>query len=105
MTTASFFKKNGKFCKFQISGHSGYAEEGNDIVCAAVSSMAFLTINNLTDGFKIPCNVSLDQETTEIKCALVDETDDCGSTLIAGLYRELITLADDYPKFVRVIVK
>ena len=30
-----------------IKGHSGYAEEGSDIVCASVSSIAITTVNSL----------------------------------------------------------
>ncbi len=32
---------------FQISGHSGYAEEGSDIVCSAVSVLAYNTVNSI----------------------------------------------------------
>lgn len=32
---------------FSIRGHSGYAEEGSDIVCAAVSVLAITCINSL----------------------------------------------------------
>ena len=30
-----------------IKGHSGYAEEGSDIVCASISSIAITTVNSL----------------------------------------------------------
>ena len=30
---------------FQLSGHAGYAEEGSDIVCSAVTILVFNTIN------------------------------------------------------------
>lgn len=30
-----------------IKGHSGYAEEGSDIVCASVSSISITTVNSL----------------------------------------------------------
>ena len=30
-----------------IKGHSGYAEEGSDIVCASVSSISITTVNAL----------------------------------------------------------
>ena len=33
---------------FEISGHSDYSEEGSDIICAAVSSAAYMTANTLT---------------------------------------------------------
>ena len=104
MITASFSKKNGKFYKFRISGHSGYAESGNDIVCAAVSSMTMLTINNITDTFGISALADVDPEGPVIDFQL-NSNDERGCALIAGLEREISVLAEDYPKFVRVILK
>lgn len=37
--------------RFEISGHSGYAEEGSDIVCSAVSAMSQLVINTITEVY------------------------------------------------------
>ena len=88
MITASFFKSNGKTIGFRISGHSGYAESGSDIVCAAVSAMTMLTVNNISDGFGIPSTVSVEEASVNI--------------LIEGLKRELEALVSDYPKNIRV---
>ena len=41
-----------------IKGHSGYAEEGSDIVCASVSSIAITTVNAL---------LSIDEDCIEYK--------------------------------------
>ena len=39
MTTVKFtLNEKNEITGFNVSGHSGYAEEGSDIVCAAVSS-------------------------------------------------------------------
>ncbi|MBR6406807.1 MAG: ribosomal-processing cysteine protease Prp [Lachnospiraceae bacterium] len=38
---------DGQAQGFQISGHSGYAEAGSDIVCAAVSALAENTVNSI----------------------------------------------------------
>ena len=38
MTKVEIFNHDGRINGFSVSGHSGYAEEGSDIVCAAVSS-------------------------------------------------------------------
>lgn len=39
MTTVKFvLDDSGNVKRFTVSGHSGFAEEGRDIVCAAVSS-------------------------------------------------------------------
>lgn len=51
MITVSFFTdKDGNVTRVRLSGHSGYAESGSDIVCAAVSTLvqtAYLAIEDL----------------------------------------------------------
>ena len=42
MTNIQIQKQNGSIIGFIVSGHSGYAEEGADIVCASISSFAKL---------------------------------------------------------------
>jgi uncharacterized protein YsxB (DUF464 family) len=40
-------KVNIKEDEITIKGHSGYSEEGSDIVCASVSSISITTVNAL----------------------------------------------------------
>lgn len=59
----------GKIVRFSVKGHSMYAEEGKDIVCAAVSSAVWMAINGIekqrlaeifvkqSDGF-VDCTIS-----------------------------------------------
>ena len=50
MTRCEFFTEDDRITGFSVSGHSGYAEQGADIVCAAVSAvvtMAEATINDV----------------------------------------------------------
>ena len=49
MTKVVFYEKDEKLTGFLIKDHSGYEEEGYDIVCASVSSAAYLTANTLTE--------------------------------------------------------
>lgn len=50
MTVVEFFRCSDKTTAgFVLSGHSGMAQAGKDIVCAAVSSAAFLTANTVTE--------------------------------------------------------
>ena len=39
MTVIKIFKKNNQINTIECSGHSGYAENGCDIVCSAISSL------------------------------------------------------------------
>ncbi len=40
-------KENGHYKKFIICGHADYADEGEDIVCAAVSALVINTVNSI----------------------------------------------------------
>ena len=40
-------KSNNKIITIEATGHSGYADEGQDIVCAAVSATYLTTINGI----------------------------------------------------------
>lgn len=42
-------KRNGSYLDFSSRGHAGYAEKGQDIVCAAVSALIITTVNSLDE--------------------------------------------------------
>ncbi len=102
MIIATFLKKNGNYCGFHICGHSGYSEEGSDIVCAAVSSMAMLAINTISDEFGISAELNVDEDGPVIDFKL--KTDDrYASALISGFAREIAALESDFPDNVRLV--
>ena len=43
-------KENDKVNYIKISGHSGYAEIGSDIVCASISSICVTTVNAINEN-------------------------------------------------------
>ena len=48
MIKISFFTNDdNEITGFDFSGHAGFAESGNDIVCAAVSALVFTTVNSI----------------------------------------------------------
>ena len=47
MITVTVSKKNNSYISFTSKGHAGYAEEGQDIICAAVSTLIINTANSL----------------------------------------------------------
>ena len=46
MINISYKSKDNHINYVKITGHSGYADDGFDIVCASVSSIAITTIND-----------------------------------------------------------
>lgn len=50
MITAKIFRSShGTVSGFEISGHADYAEEGSDIICAAVSAIAYTAVGYFTE--------------------------------------------------------
>lgn len=101
MTKALFFRDDtGAFAGFSVKGHSGLSSEGSDILCAAISSMAQLVINTLTEDFGCKLEVFVDAEAAEIKAMLSEENNSLNAAraLINGFYRELSVLQKAYPK-------
>lgn len=45
MTKAIFKFDNNLFKSLELSGHSGYQDAGSDIVCSAISTAVFTSIN------------------------------------------------------------
>jgi len=54
MIKIEFYKKQNSIFKFTINGHANYSE-GDDIVCAAVTSVAWSTINGIENVAKVNC--------------------------------------------------
>ena len=47
MIRVKIFKNGSEVTGFRVSGHSGYKDAGEDIVCAAISVLAVNTINSI----------------------------------------------------------
>ena len=59
MIKAVLFKNSVGFTGFELSGHSGYAEQGSDIVCAATSACAQFAIAGIVETEKISCGYEI----------------------------------------------
>ena len=90
---------------FSVSGHSGYAEAGQDIVCAAISTavtMAEAIINDVC-GAKAKVRVKeADARITLTLPASCDEEETVQAAL-SGLMLTLISLREDYEDYIEVL--
>ncbi len=96
MITVTFFR-SGSFSGYEFSGHSDYAESGSDIVCAAVSSAAYLTANYITDSYGIDADVTVEDGYMKLTVNNAE-----ASILIEGLYRHMLQLEEQYEKEIKV---
>lgn len=70
MIKAIIYTKNNGLVGFEISGHAGFANAGEDIVCAAVSILATTTVNSLEAQLNQPPNYKVEEKTGYLKCCL-----------------------------------
>ena len=98
MTTVTFSER---FRSVTVSGHSGYAEEGSDIVCASVSSMVTYFCN-AAEALGAEARIRTDEKEGFLSWELASPHPEA-ETLARVLYAELRELGTQYPQYVRVI--
>jgi len=49
MISVKFLSRNNEIDEITVSGHAGFADEGEDIICAAVSVLTISILNGLTE--------------------------------------------------------
>ena len=59
MTTITFQSQGSRVIGFDVQGHSGYAEAGADIVCAAVTSAVRLVETTVNDVLGLAASVKV----------------------------------------------
>ena len=90
---------------FSVSGHSGYAEAGSDIVCAAISAvvtMAEATINDVC-GAKAKVRVKDEQARITLTLPVSCDEEETVQAVLAGMMVTLINLQEDYSDFIEVL--
>lgn len=95
MLKAVFFKENESFTGFSISGHAGYGTEGNDIVCAAITSAVELTCNTVTEFFGADAGVDVLEN--EVRLTL-KERHEPSQRLLASLFAHIENIAAEHKK-------
>jgi len=100
--TAKFTRTAERFASAAISGHAGYADSGQDIVCAAVTSAVQLTANAITEVVKAPADVRVLENLISIQLPAGFSLEE--SRFLQALHLQLSLLAEDYPGTIQVIV-
>lgn len=113
MTKVVFFRSGGTYYGFREQGHTGYGEEGDDVLCAALSAMTMLIINSLNVVFDAELDYIINEDATEIivqsQSALPEfEEDERKRYAVSGLFMsylvQLQDLTEEFYKFLEVDV-
>ena len=90
---------------FSVSGHSGYAEAGSDIVCAAISAVVTMAEATINEVCGAKAKVRVKEEDARITLTLPTSCDEEESVqaVLAGLLLYLCNLRDEYPEYIEVL--
>ena len=107
MTTVTFRMEKDRITGFDSRGHSGYAEAGADIVCAAVTSAIRLVEATVNDVLGLAASVKVREEDAFISFrlpgGLAPTAESACQSLLAGLMVYLSELHDEYPHNIEVM--
>ena len=107
MTTAEFHTEGHRITGFTVRGHSGYAPEGEDIVCAAVTSAVRLVECAVNDVLGLEASVKVHQKdasiTLKLPAHLGQTNESTCQALLTGLMVHLVQLAEEYPNTISVM--
>ena len=113
MTKLVFFRSGGVFYGFEEQGHTGFGEEGDDVLCAALSAMTMLIINTIEVAYASSVDFTIDEETTNIrvksKAALPEfEGDELKRYAVSGIflayYKQIEDMLEEYYDYLDVSV-
>ena len=102
MIKATFIRsKNGAPLGFEFKGHSGYAESGSDIICATVSSAAYLVANTIAEIMQIEVQAVVDDD-GYMKFTIQEKDAEKTKDILLGLELHIKELSQQYPKHVTI---
>ena len=84
---------------FTVQGHSGSAEAGEDIVCAAVSSAVYMVVNTLIDVLMLTPETEVRDGFLSVR--LLKQETEAALPILKGLALHLRGLQEEYPDYIQ----
>ena len=107
MTTITFRMEGDRIVGFDSQGHSGYAEAGEDIVCAAITSAIRLVEATVNDVLGLAASVKVKESETLISFrlpgGLAPTAESTCQALMTGLMVYFAELHDEFPDNIEVL--
>ena len=107
MTTVSFHLEGSRSVGFEVKGHSGYADEESDIVCAAVTSAVRLCECTINDVLGLEAAVKVRQKDASISLKLPGSLGQTNESTCQALLTALMVyfseLHEEYPENISVL--
>ena len=90
----------GKIIFFSVRGHANHSEAGSDIVCSAVSSTVWMTINGI-EKLKL-AELLYKQSEGFVECSVSEKRSEAADALLDSLVLFVTELSAQYKKYIFV---
>ena len=101
MIRVEFHRQDDALIGFTMSGHAGAGAAGEDIVCAAVSSAAYMTANTITEIIGAPAAIEVDDGYMHV--VATDAVDAC-QVILQGFLLHMQQMQTQYPSRVHLTI-
>lgn len=107
MTRVTFqWTADGKIHGYTVSGHAGFAEKGEDLVCAGISAVTFTGLNALVEVAGIEPRYKTDPETGCVECYLPEnlpkEQVPIAQVILATVRVGFLGMVPEYSDYIQV---
>lgn len=91
-----FRNQNGQYMGFDCIGHAGFADAGEDIVCAGVSALVINTINSIAYYTGEKFSTDSDEETGKLTLSFREPAEHDAELLMKSLVLGLQGIQNNY---------
>ena len=103
MIKVEVIKENNFFKEITLKGHANYDDYGKDIVCASVSSVAYMVSNTITEILKVNAEIKVNDGM--MRLIVNKEQRHITKDILLGLKLHLEGLEEQYPEFIETLTE
>ena len=105
MTNITFFKKNKLFIGFEVKGHTGKADRGEDLLCCQISTVSQLAIVGIDEVLKQKNFHEISDGCLVLKLDEKEANNEKVQSLLETCYMSFKSILLDEEKFAKMEVK
>lgn len=107
MTTIKIIYNNDYIVGFEANGHTGFAPQGHDILCASLSSIMQTAVLGLLKLTNLKINYKTDEKKGLISCTLLDKNFETksfldGQVILKTMVCGINDVASEFKKYINV---
>ena len=100
MIRFTVWKSEDQYRGFSCTGHAGYADAGQDVICASVSASVQLTANLLTEIYQLPAEIAVEENCISISVDAIQDVN--AERLLQGLLLQMQLLTEEAPGCIQI---